>query len=150
MGIKDNSDSRSFIKKDIGDERDRITGKSRVYDKQAADAGKNRREIDAELSGRRVPSGSMKNTSTASSILLDALRDKNAAGGMSDEAVAAKNAAENHMANLREVEEETQDMRRRQGFKKTLNTLQNAITPGKYAKGGRVTGFKGYGKAKKV
>lgn len=51
---------------------------------------------------------------------------------------------------MKEEDEEVADMRRRQGFKKTLNTLQNAITPGKYAKGGRVTGFKGYGKAKKV
>lgn len=65
----------SFIKKDIGDEVDRITGKDKVYDKQAADAKANRKEMEKEGTGN----------STA-----------------------------------------------------------------KYARGGRVTGFKGYGAAKKV
>ena len=92
----------------------------------------------------------IKDVRTPLQEIKDGLRDKNMAGGPSEAAVEAAAAAKNKLANMKEEDEEVADMRRRQGFKKTLNTLQTAITPGKYAKGGRVTGFKGYGKAKKV
>jgi hypothetical protein len=39
--------------KTIRDEADRITGKSKVYDKQAADAKANRKESEAEVSKQR-------------------------------------------------------------------------------------------------
>lgn len=48
------------IRKQMGDEMDRLTGKSKVYDKQAADAKANRKEAEAE--GRRFAAGGLVGT----------------------------------------------------------------------------------------
>jgi hypothetical protein len=44
-------------KKQLADEIDRMTGKSKVYDKQAADAKANRKEAEAE--GQRYKQGGL-------------------------------------------------------------------------------------------
>ena len=44
-------------RKQMGDEIDRMTGKAKIYDKQAADAKANRKEAEAE--GQRYAAGGM-------------------------------------------------------------------------------------------
>ena len=130
--MEDPEDSRSYIKKSIGDELDTYTGKNKQYDKQAADAAANRREVDAEVALKRgkrpAPTGSISERAPTLRELLSDAVDKDFNVNRTADAMKADKAAKRHLDNMKEAE----------------------VEGTRYAKGGRVTGYRGYGKAKKV
>ena len=132
MGIKDAEDSRSNIKKGVGDEVDSYTGKATQYDRQAAAARANRMDADNEVAvarGKRpTPTDSMQASPTSLKDVMSDGIEKDFNMDYTASKMRAEKQAATAKANRKEAEAEG----------------------ARFAKGGRVTGFKGYGKSKKV
>ena len=132
MALKDIEDSRSIVKKGIGDAVDRYTGRAKQYDKQAAAARANRIDEDNEVAVARGKRPASTDSMQASPTSLKDVMSDGIEKDFNLDYTASKMRAEKQAATAK------------------ANRKEAAAEGTRFAKGGRVTGYRGYGRAKTV